>query len=49
MAGLDLSVVLAKFPHIPPNGILFGCIFIMALGLAIAVKWPQKPPKKSSE
>ena len=49
MAGLDLSFVLAKFPHIPPNGILFGCILIMAIGLAIAVKWPQKPPKKSNE
>lgn len=49
MAGLVPSLVLAKWPHIPPNGILFGCILIMALGLAIAVKWPQKPPKKSNE
>jgi hypothetical protein len=36
-------VVLAKFPHIPPNGILFGCIVIMGLGVVIAIKWPQKP------
>ena len=36
-------------PHIPPNGLLFGCILSMALGLAIALKCPQKPPKKSNE
>jgi hypothetical protein len=41
-----LSLVLAKFPHIPPNGILFGAIVIMGLGLAIALKWPEKPQKK---
>ena len=49
MAGLDLSPVLAKWPHIPPNGLLFGCILIMAIGLAIALKWPQKPSKKSHD
>ena len=49
MAGLVLSSVLAKWPHVSPNGILFGCILIMAAGLAIAVKWPQKPPKKSND
>ncbi|MGH9004873.1 MAG: hypothetical protein ACRDYV_17260 [Acidimicrobiia bacterium] len=49
MAGLALSLVLAKWPHIPPNGLLFGCIVIMAIGLAIAIKWPDKPPKKSND
>ena len=43
MADSVVTVVLAKFPHIPPNGILFGCILIMGLGLVIAFKWPQKP------
>jgi hypothetical protein len=45
MADLALAVVLAKWPHIPPNGLLFGCILIMALGLALALKWPSKRSK----
>jgi hypothetical protein len=40
-----LALVLAKVPHVSPSGILFGCILIMAGGLALAFKWPQKPPK----
>ena len=43
MADSVLAVLVAKFPHIPPNGLLFGCIVIMGLGLALAFKWPQKP------
>lgn len=45
MAEIALALVLAKWPHISPSGILFGCIVIMVLGLGIAVKWPD-PPKK---
>ena len=45
MADLVLNVVLAKWPHIPPNGLLFGCIVIMVLGLGVAYKLPDKPPK----
>ena len=46
MADLVLNVVLAKWPHIPPNGLLFGCIVIMVLGLGVAYKLPPpKPPK----
>jgi hypothetical protein len=45
MADLALEFVIAKWPHIPPNGLLFGCILIMAIGLGIALKWPHKPPK----
>jgi hypothetical protein len=45
MADLALAVVLGKWPHIPPNGLLFGCIIIMAIGLGVAFKWPDKPPK----
>ncbi|MGH9010576.1 MAG: hypothetical protein ACRDYF_12130 [Acidimicrobiia bacterium] len=45
MAELALDVVVAKWPHIPPNGLLFGCIVIMAIGLGIALRWPHKPPK----
>jgi hypothetical protein len=41
-----VALVLAKVPHVSPSGILFGCIVIMGAGLAIAFKWPQKPPKK---
>jgi len=41
-----LALILAGwFPHISPSGILFGCIVIMAAGLGIAVKWPEKPKK----
>ncbi len=40
-----LAVVLAKWPHVSPSGILFGCIVIMVLCLGIAVKWPDLPKK----
>jgi hypothetical protein len=46
MADIALALVLAKWPHISPSGILFGCIVIMVLGLGVAVKWPEKPQKK---
>ncbi|MEW6472353.1 MAG: hypothetical protein AB1679_08780 [Actinomycetota bacterium] len=46
MAEMLVALILAKWPHISPNGILFGCIVIMALGLAVALKWPEKPQKK---
>jgi hypothetical protein len=46
MADIVLAQIIAKWPHISPSGILFGCIVIMALGLAVAVKWPEKPQKK---
>lgn len=45
MAGLALAFVLGKWPHIPPNGLLFGSIVVMVVGLGIALKWPEKPPK----
>ena len=45
MADLVLALVLGKWPHIPPNGLLFGCILLMVIGLAVAVKWPDKPRK----
>lgn len=45
MADVALAVVLGKWPHIPPNGLLFGAIVIMAIGLAIALRWPEKPRK----
>ncbi len=45
MAELALDLVVAKWPHIPPNGLLFGCIVIMVIGLGIALKWTDKPPK----
>ena len=35
---------MAKWPHIPPNGLLFGCILIMVLGLGLAYRWPEKKP-----
>ena len=41
-----LALILAKWPHISPSGILFGCIVIMVLGLGIAVKWPDNSQKK---
>jgi hypothetical protein len=46
MAELVLAQMVAKWPHISPNGILFGCIVLMALSLAIAIKWPSKTQKK---
>jgi hypothetical protein len=46
MADLVLSLVVAKWPHVSPSGVLFGCVVIMALGLAAAFKWPQKPPEQ---
>jgi hypothetical protein len=46
MADIVQALTLAKWPHISPNGILFGCILIMALGLAIALKWPEKRQRK---
>jgi hypothetical protein len=45
MADLALQFVVAKWPHIPPNGLLFGSIVVMVIGLAVAVRWPVKPPK----
>jgi len=45
MADMALALVLGKWPHIPPNGLLFGCILIMVVGLGIAVKYTGKPPK----
>ena len=45
MADLALAVVVGKWPHIPPNGLLFGCIVMMVLGLAFAFKWPDKKQK----
>jgi hypothetical protein len=45
MADLALAVIVGKWPHIPPNGLLFGCIVIMAIGLGVAFKWPDKGPK----
>ena len=45
MAELALDLVVAKWPHVPPNGLLFGCIVVMAIGLAIALKLPAKKPK----
>ena len=46
MADIVLALILAKWPHISPSGILFGCIAIMAAGLAVAIKWPEKPKKQ---
>lgn len=46
MADITLALLLAKWPHISPSGILFGCIVIMALGLGAALKWPEKPKKQ---
>lgn len=48
MADLALDLFVAKWPHIPPNGLLFGCILTMAIGLAIALKWPDKPKTPKS-
>ena len=48
MADLALEFVVAKWPHIPPNGLLFGCILIMAIGLTVALKWPDKPKAPKS-
>lgn len=45
MADLALEFVIAKWPHIPPNGLLFGCILLMAIGLAVALRWPEKKTK----
>lgn len=49
MADLALELVLAKWPHIPPNGLLFGCILIMVLGLGVAHRWPEKKPPKPKD
>ena len=46
MADIVLALILARWPHVSPSGILFGCIVIMGLGLAAAFKWPEKPQKK---
>ena len=46
MADLALAVVVAKWPHIPPNGLLFGCIVVMVIGLGAAFKWPDKKTPK---
>lgn len=44
MADLAFAFFVAKWPHIPPNGLLFGCIVIMVLGLGVAYRWPEKKP-----
>ena len=46
MADITLALIIAKWPHISPSGVLFGSIVIMAAGLGIAIKWPEKPQKK---
>ena len=45
MAEIVMALVVGKWPHISPSGILFGCIVIMVLGLGVAVRWPEKPKK----
>ena len=47
MTDLALEFFVAKWPHIPPNGLLFGCILIMVLGLGLAYRWPEKKPPKT--
>ena len=46
MADLALALVVGKWPHIPPNGLLFGCIVVMVIGLGVAFKWPDKKTPK---
>lgn len=48
MADVLLSLIIAKWPPFSPSGVLVACFAIMGIGLAIAIKWPQKPPPPPS-